>query len=257
MMNKLQSLVIGRIFIGVGIAGIGLVHFLLPGLRPVMAPIPPESVWPMTNYFVGTMLLAGALAILCNKEVGMVSLSLAGLFVLFFLFGHLPNRLKYHPEILGYWTDAIKLLSLTGGALVLASLSIQKSGASPFLTGVQQFGKNGKYLFALMLTIFGIDHFLLAELVGNMVPAWIPFHLFWTYFTGSALIAAGLAIFLSIKVKLAMNLLILMLMLWFVLLHVPATIQYPLGDGGSLISSFEVVYFSGTALLLVADETKF
>ncbi|MBT1706256.1 hypothetical protein, partial [Chryseosolibacter indicus] len=247
-------LMIGRIFIGVGIAGIGLSHFLLPGLRPIMAPVPPQDVWPFTNFIVGSVFVAGALAIVAGKAVRSVSLLVAAFFLLFLLFGHLPNRLRYHPEILGYWTDTIKLLALTGGALVLAGIWYPMCQTALSSQPIKKLARSGRYMFAFMLTIFGIEHLLGAEFIGNMIPAWIPYHLFWAYFTGVALIAAGLAIFVNIKVRLAMYLLTVMLLLWLVLLHLPATFHYPLGDASLLISSFEVVYFSGTALLLAVPE---
>ena len=40
-MDQLKS--VGKIFYGLGIAGIGLLQFIYPGFRPVMLPIPPET----------------------------------------------------------------------------------------------------------------------------------------------------------------------------------------------------------------------
>jgi uncharacterized membrane protein len=229
--------------------GIGLIHFVLPGLRPIMAPIPPESVWSVFGYAVGAVLTLAGMVILLNRKPQKTALFLGTFLLLFFAFGHLPNRLIHHPELLGYWTDAIKLIALTGGAFALAVTSgrTELGGTPGKLDNVIAYGK---YLYALMLVLFGIDHFLYADLVKSMVPGWIPGALFWAYATGLALIGSGLSIITSFRESIILLLLAIMLLLWLVMLHLPATLKYPLGNGNLVISSLECLAFSGTALLL-------
>ena len=52
--------------------------------------------------------------------------------------------------------------------------------------------KLGRYFLALPMVVFGIQHFLYAEFIVNLVPAWIPGGLFWTYFAGVALFAGAI-----------------------------------------------------------------
>ncbi len=248
-MKNLQLSLLGRIFYGVGIAGIGLTHFLLPGLRPIMAPIPPEVIWAPVGNLVGLILILAGLAIALGKATRIVCYSLAAFLLLFVLLGHLPNRLKYHPEILGYWTDTIKLIALVGGALVLSNFSESNSPLG-IIDRIRPFARHGKYLYTFMLVIFGLSHLINVDLIAQIIPEWIPFHIFWTYLTGIALIGAGLSIFINVKVRLIMHLLTLMLLLWLIVLHLPATIKYPLGDAGLLISLLQVLCFSGTSLFL-------
>jgi uncharacterized membrane protein len=51
----------------------------------------------------------------------------------------------------------------------------------------------GRWLLAVSLIVFGVDHFLALVFVGTLVPDWIPWHVFWSGFFGAAFIAAGLA----------------------------------------------------------------
>src|SRR5215468_2751995 len=53
---------------------------------------------------------------------------------------------------------------------------------------------HGLLAFALSLMVFGYQHFLYAKFIATLVPAWIPFHLFWVYFTGVGLMVTGLAV---------------------------------------------------------------
>jgi len=79
------------------------------------------------------------------------------------------------------------------------------------------------------LAVFGAEHFASANFMKDMVPNWIPGHLFWIYFVGSALFAAAISILTMKYVRLSASLLGLMLFLFVVLLHVPNVIAHP-GD---------------------------
>ena len=117
----------GRIFFGICITGIGLIHFVVPGVRPIIAPLPPEQVWQPLGYLLGlTLTLAGG-AVLFNRYTPVVALCLGVLLLLFFLVAHLPQRITNQPGVLGYWTDALKLMALGGGAFVFAGISRKRN----------------------------------------------------------------------------------------------------------------------------------
>ncbi len=46
---------------------------------------------------------------------------------------------------------------------------------------------------AVPLAMFGMEHFLSAQGISQIVPKWLPGPLFWTYFVGAALVAAGIS----------------------------------------------------------------
>jgi uncharacterized membrane protein len=72
---------------------------------------------------------------------------------------------------------------------------------------MEAFLYSGRFLLALPMMIFGIEHFVFAKFVATLVPTWIPWHMFWTYFVGVALIASGLAIIAQRQAYLAAALL--------------------------------------------------
>ena len=53
------------------------------------------------------------------------------------------------------------------------------------------------------MIIFGAQHFMYAAFIATLIPAWIPFHLFWVYFTGTGFIIAGLSIASGVLARLA------------------------------------------------------
>ena len=78
-----------------------------------------------------------------------------------------------------------------------------------------------RYLLALSLIVFGVDHFLALAFIATLIPAWIPWHVFWVSFFGVAFIAAGISIALGILERWGAAGLGLMFGIWVVTLHLP------------------------------------
>ena len=60
--------------------------------------------------------------------------------------------------------------------------------------GVDKIAPFGRLFFAIPMAVFGADHFIAPRFVATIVPPWIPWHLFWVYLVGVALIASALSI---------------------------------------------------------------
>ena len=108
-----------------------------------------------------------------------------------------------------------------------------------------------------MFIAFGIDHFIYVDFVSGLVPKWIPFPIFWTYFTGIALLGAGLSILISFKMKLVFQLAAIMLFIWLLTIHLVLAIKYPeWNDGENIIACFQCLAFTGIALVIAATSER-
>jgi uncharacterized membrane protein YphA (DoxX/SURF4 family) len=81
--------------------------------------------------------------------------------------------------------------------------------------------------FALPLAVFGALHLSAAQGLMAMVPAYMPWRLFWAYFVGVALVAASLSIATKIQVRWSGLLFGIMMVLFVAMLHVPRALASP------------------------------
>jgi len=263
-MQKL--LTAGRASYALGMAGLGLQQFFYPGFRPVFIPhwsdVLPDPQF--LTYLFSIALIVACAFIMFNFSAKRASLLMAGALLLLFLLFHLPFHLTNSLNSLGAWTDAFKILALSGGAFVVADSfgDFEMERPSVLLAFLGKLMPLGRIFFSVMLIVFGIDHFLYAQFVATLVPEWIPGHLFWTYFAAVALIGSGISIISKIKIGLVSMLAGIMIFIWLLVLHIPRAIAMPeLQNGNEVTSVFEALAFSGVAFVLacgygVGDKRK-
>ena len=78
-----------------------------------------------------------------------------------------------------------------------------------------------RYVLAVSLLVFGVDHFLALGFIAALIPAWIPLHIFWVAFFGLVFIAAGLSIGLNILPRWGAAGAGWMFCVWVFTLHLP------------------------------------
>ncbi|HMI50396.1 MAG TPA: hypothetical protein VK525_02715 [Candidatus Saccharimonadales bacterium] len=78
--------------------------------------------------------------------------------------------------------------------------------------------------FAIPLAEFGAEHLSSAKFLIPLVPAYMPWRLFWAYFVGFALIAASLSIGTKIQVRWSGLLFGIMMFLFVAMIHFPGAV---------------------------------
>jgi uncharacterized membrane protein len=85
----------------------------------------------------------------------------------------------------------------------------------------------GCVFIAVPLAVFAAEHFCEARSMQNMIPSWMPAHLFWAYFVGCALLAAATSLTVRKFVRLSSTLLGLMFFLFVCMIHIPNALAHP------------------------------
>jgi uncharacterized membrane protein len=251
MINLLN---IGRIFYGIAIAGIGFQTIYYHDF-PYMV-LPPNHLEipgiTMFAYIFGAMLILAGACIFFEKKTRLISLLLGSVLLLIFCFYFIPYEFIASSNYMhfGEWENAAKELALASGAFTIAGNfpQIKDNRFIDFLSKLIPFGT---IFFSITIISFSMDHFLYANAAADYVPSWIPYHLFWIYFAGIALLGAGVAIILKIKRRLIATLLGTMIFTWFIILHIPKAIDAPFADMGEAVTSaFLALAYSGIAFVI-------
>ena len=213
----------GRFVFAAGIAGLGAQCLVLAkpvqGLEPLPAWLPLDWLWPVVT---GGLLIGGAAGVSTHRFSRLSARILGGILFLWLVLLHAP-RLFASPANGGAWTVALETLALacaTGALVGLDGKSPLPSDAPPSAPAAwpAQLSRIG---FGASLVGFGVLHLIYWEYVSSVIPAWLPGHLFWTYFTASAFFAAGAALITGIHARRAATWTGIMFLLWVVMLHLP------------------------------------
>lgn len=141
-------------------------------------------------------------------------------------------------------------LELAGGFFLAAGWIGVRRRLSLRLTGLAVLGR---VFAAASLATFGAEHFALSRQIMQVVPAWMPAPLFWTYGVGLCLFATAVSFVLGRQVRLSASLLGLMFFLFFVLLDVPAVPANPRDRFTWALAARELFFATGAWALAASQ----
>ena len=252
-MNNLKML--GRLFFGFGIAGIGGLHFFFPGIRPIIIPGLSDAspILSILGYLIGILLVVTGVLICIGIKHSTPSLLMGIVFLILGVFIHLPAFVNSPRP---FWVNLNKIIALSGGFLLVSTFCTPILRPK-ILISLSKVAVVGKYLFAIMLFNFGWGHLLGSAKLAELVPKYIPFPQFWAFVAGIALAGTAISIFSNIWVRKVTILLAVVLFIWLISLHLYFTILYPhWQDGENFIGLFTCLSFCGIALLISQQEKK-
>ena len=209
---------LGRVIFAVAIIAMGVetivcarqaTHSLGPqyDVIPVLPWLP--SI-PLLAYFFGAVWVFCGAGILYAPAVKKAALTLGTLLFLCTIVLDVP---KNAVDI-----GSISLRTIVFEPLVLACLAFLLPSPREIPNWL---ARASRFLLGISLIVFGVDHFLALIFIANLIPHWIPFHVFWVAFFGVALIAAGISIGINILSRWAAAGLGLMFGIWVFTLHLP------------------------------------
>ena len=240
----------GRIIFALGIISLGVLQFFAHDYVLGRPPAPDWPAWTVSvpgkqawAYLSGSLVIIAGFAIILNKKAGLAAIFIGVLFLAY-------SFLLRHLTAMSDTGNGYKSLALGGGAFIVAAslFGNKRPGSGNSLTN-----NNLKLTGCIFISLFffwaGIAHFKFDEFVINFIPSYMPFRTFWTYFCGIALLAGATGLIFIHTRKLAAALSGLMILLWFILLHIPRTVQAP-QDFAEWMGLFESFSFGGILFVL-------
>ena len=233
---------IGRVLFGLAMVLFGVLCLIFASGRvwPVIGP-PWTQGSTATALLTGIGLIAAGVCLVIGWQVRLAA-SLLGVGILLRALLGAPLLVRQIRNPNG-WTIMFELVAMGAGALVLA-------GAAGRTDGFQRVGvRVGRYLFAISLVVFAVQHFMYGNFIAALITVWIPWHFFWAEFVGVAFAGAAASLVTGVMVRVTMTLLGLMFLLWVVVLHTPR-VMAALHNGNEWTSGVVALAFGGASLIL-------
>lgn len=121
--------------------------------------------------------------------------------------------------------------------------------------GMERFTMFGPLFYAVPMGVFAGDHFVFPTQTAQIVPAWMPWHLFWVYFVGTALLAGALGLTTRKYRRIAALCFGIMLFCFVLMMHIPNLIATP-GDRFALAVLLRDLSFGCGALVFAIGQNE-
>lgn len=202
---------IGWISLALSLLGLGMLGFVTGDFalnwQPVPSWVPARTV---LAYLTAALLGVLGAGLLFDRYRYAFALATAGVFLVWAVLLHGPGVVADPLNVLP-WLGFTERLQVAAGALMLAQRNMLAA----------------RVAFGLCLPIFGLSHWAYPQFTADMIPGFIPAHLFFAYFTGGCHIAAGVAIVTNVLARVAAVLFAVMVSGFVLLLHLPRVIADP------------------------------
>jgi uncharacterized membrane protein YphA (DoxX/SURF4 family) len=132
-----------------------------------------------------------------------------------------------HPAIFALFFEFSRTAAAMSGAGIVLFLigAFATKNEIAQARGLDKVAALSNLCYAISLAVFGAEHLSGAQFIQNLVPAYMPWRLFWAYFVGFALIAAALSIATKIAVRWSAFLFGAMMFLFVAMIHFPGALQ--------------------------------
>ena len=218
-----MTIALGWRFFGLGVMAIGLVDLAWgsfdPG-QPVPKAFPDRAA--LAYAAAGFLVVAGA-AVQWRQTAAWAAAALTAYYAIIVV--TLMNGrvvLAHYAEYGAYSGGAEQAAIAAAGLIVYAARARIDPDSAARLTRV------GQMAFGVCALLFGGAHFVYPNLTVPLVPRWLPPNqVFWAYATGLGHIAAGLAILMGVRARLAAILVTAMFASFTPLVHVPMLLTDP------------------------------
>ncbi|MBB6142707.1 putative membrane protein [Silvibacterium bohemicum] len=212
---------IGHAVFSIAMIGLGIVGLLYRDLVPVWNPVPASvTAHELFVSLAALISLATGIGLLVSRTATIAARLLFATLLFWLLLFRLPNFL--HTALFAACWSVFPLLVILAAAWVLY-VWYAADWDRRHLRFIS--GNNGlhiaRVLYGLPLIFFGAAHFIDVKDTLSLIPEWLPGHLFWAYFTGSAFVAAGIAVLIRFWARLAACLAALQIGLFLLLVWIP------------------------------------
>ena len=188
---------------------LGILGLVKGDFSQVWAPVPKRVLArAVLVYLCAFISLASGIGLLWQRAAALAARVLLACLLFWLLLFRVPYIFRT-PGVETFWSGSATAV-MAAGAWVLYAWFAAGKGL-----------RIARALYGLALIPLGLAHFIYLQNTVRLVPRWLPWHQFWAYFTGYALIAAGAAVLIGVFARLAAALSALEIGMFTLLVWVP------------------------------------
>ena len=210
---------------------LGVLGLRMRNFSPVWGPMPKAMpAREVLVYLCAIVSVGCGVGLVWRRTATIAARVLLAWFLIWLLFFKLPEAFPAPTEV-GSWYGCAETAVMVAGAWVLYAWFATERDRQflGFATGDKGI-RIARILYGLALIFFGAGHFAYPKQTVVLVPAWLPGHLFWAYFTGGTFIAAGVAMLVGVCARLAATLSALQIGIFILLVWLPIVLAGHIGD---------------------------
>jgi len=197
---------ISRYFFAVVLIGLGILGLVkgdfAPGFQPVPESMPARVA---LAYLAGVLCIACGGGLMIRSTAAFAARLLFGWLLVWLVVLRLPWMILSF-EVGTWWAaSSTAIMTATAWVLYVWLASEWDRARLGFFTGDKGV-RVARILFGLGLIPIGLAHFIYLDATAPLVPGWLLWPVFWSYFTGGAFIVAGLAVIVGVWARLAATL---------------------------------------------------
>jgi len=195
---------VGHAVFAATMIALGILGLVKGDFAPIWQPVPQGfPAREVLAYVCSFLSLAGGVGLLWPRSAAISARALFVYLLLWLLLFKARFILQAPTVEVSYQTCGETAVIVAGAWVLYAWFAAEwDKRRVPFAVGDKGV-RRARVLYALALIAFGLSHFAYVNMTAPLVPAWLPAHVFWAYFTGGTFLAAAAAVLVGVWARLA------------------------------------------------------